>query len=76
MYTKREIKWILSKRDAAPLPSLINTKGGNYMNAVHNDKPTKEAYKVAIVRMLKNIQDEKTLALIYKYVLHLYTRNR
>lgn len=46
------------------------------MNAVHNDKPTKEAYKVAIARMLKNIQDEQTLALIYKYVLHLYTRNR
>lgn len=46
------------------------------MNAVHNDKPTKEAYKVAIVRMLKNIQDEKTLALIYKYILYLYTRNR
>ena len=46
------------------------------MNAVHNEKPTKEAYKVAITRMLKNIQDEKTLALIYKYVLHLYTRNR
>lgn len=36
----------------------------------------KEAYKAAIARMLKNIHDEKTLALIYKYVLYLYTRNR
>ena len=36
----------------------------------------KNAYKAAIARMLKNIQDEKTLALIYKYILYLYTRNR
>lgn len=35
----------------------------------------KNAYKAAIERMLKNIQDEKTLALIYKYILYLYTRN-
>ena len=35
----------------------------------------KNAYKAAIARMLKNIQDEKTLALIYKYILYLYTRN-
>jgi hypothetical protein len=36
----------------------------------------RNAYKAAIARMLKNIQDEKTLALIYKYILYLYTRNR
>lgn len=34
----------------------------------------KKAYKEAIERMLKNIQDEKTLALIYKYIVYLYTR--
>ena len=32
------------------------------------------AYKAAIERMLKNIQDEKTLAAIYKYIVYLYTR--
>ena len=36
----------------------------------------KEAYKEAIERMLKNIQDEKTLALIYKYIVYLYTRQK
>lgn len=35
-----------------------------------------KAYKEAIERMLKNIQDEKTLALIYKYIVYLYTRQR
>lgn len=35
-----------------------------------------KAYKEAIERMLKNIQDEKTLALIYKYIVYLYTRQK
>lgn len=46
------------------------------MSTVHNDKPTREAYKEAIARMVKNIGDEKTLALIYRYILHLYTGKR
>lgn len=36
----------------------------------------KRAYKAAIERMLRNIEDEATLAMIYKYVLYLYTRKR
>lgn len=36
----------------------------------------KSAYKAAIERMLKNIDDEKALAMIYKYILYLYTRKR
>lgn len=52
------------------------TKEEKYMSTVHNDKPTREAYKVAIARMVKNIGDEKTLALIYRYILYLYTGKR
>lgn len=33
-----------------------------------------KAYKAAIERMLKNIRDEETLRLIYKYIVYLYTR--
>lgn len=36
----------------------------------------KRAYKAAIERMLRNIDDEKTLAMIYQYILYLYTRKR
>lgn len=36
----------------------------------------KNAYKAAIARMLKNIKDEETLALIYRYIVYLYTRKR
>ena len=35
-----------------------------------------KAYKAAIERMLKNIKDEETLALIYRYIVYLYTRKR
>lgn len=51
-------------------------KEGEYMSTVHNDKPTREAYKVAIDRMIENIGDEKTLAMIYRYILHLYKGKR
>lgn len=34
----------------------------------------KRAYKAAIERMLRNIDDEAILAMIYKYILYLYTR--
>lgn len=58
-----------------PLLSMFNTEGVNYMNTVHNDKPTREAYRETIVRMVKNIGDKKTLAMIYRYILYLYTGN-
>lgn len=32
----------------------------------------KNATKAAIERMLKNINDEKTLEMIYKYIVYLY----
>lgn len=32
----------------------------------------KKAYKLAILRMLNNIRDEKTLRMIYKYIEYLY----
>ena len=34
----------------------------------------KNAYKAAIERMLKHIEDEAMLAKIYRYILYLYTR--
>lgn len=34
----------------------------------------KNAYKAAILRMLNQISDEKTLAMIYRYITYLYTR--
>ena len=36
----------------------------------------KSAFKAAILRMIQNIQDEKTLRMIYKYVVYLYTGRR
>ena len=36
----------------------------------------KSAYKAAILRMIQNIKDEKTLRMIYKYVVYLYTGRR
>lgn len=36
----------------------------------------KNATKAAIERMLKNIQDEKTLEMIYKYIVYLYIHKR
>ena len=36
----------------------------------------KSAYKAAIERMLRHIDDEKTLALIYRYILYIYTRKK
>ena len=46
------------------------------MNTVHNDKPTKEAYRAAIARMVGNIEDRRVLAMIYRYILYLYTGKR
>ena len=36
----------------------------------------KSAYKAAIARMLQHIDDEKALALIYRYILYVYTRKK
>lgn len=36
----------------------------------------KSAYKAAIERMLKNIDDEKALAMIYRYIVYIYTRKK
>lgn len=36
----------------------------------------KSAYKAAIGRMLRHIDDEKALALIYRYILYIYTRKK
>lgn len=36
----------------------------------------KSAYKAAIERMLRHIDDEKALAMIYRYILYIYTHKK
>ena len=42
-------------------------------NQIRVDIPA-ETYQAVIARMLANIHDKRTLAMIYKYVVYLYTR--